>query len=358
MSQRILIIDTYYPDVLRTFAFWNGPYEEELRLTLDPGFGTGDFYSRNLRALGWETMDVIVNHHRLQGKWAEENGNPRDILSAQIDSFKPDVIFLQDLNVLLPKTDALVVGQCSCPLPPESKLRQCHTIFSSFPHYVERFKRMGINGVYNPLAFEPSIIDKCFPGVKKRDNFGRLHDVVFIGGVGNPSHWRNGMETLEMVAREIPKFCWWGYGYETLPSDSALRSKYVGNAWGVDMYQVMLQSKIVLNRHGEVAQGYTNNMRCFEATGCGALMMTERSLNLRDFFEANEAVGYGSPEEAVYLIKRYLENDDERQFIAKNGQQRTLRDHTYAQRMKTVSDTLRELLAPELPEPYASTKSV
>ena len=56
------------------------------------------------------------------------------------------------------------------------------------------------------------------------------------------------------------------------------------------MYKVYGRSKIVINRHGEVAQGFANNMRMFEATGMGALLMTGQSPNLSDFFSEKECV--------------------------------------------------------------------
>ncbi len=176
----------------------------------------------------------------------------------------------------------------------------------------------------------------------------RIHDVVFIGGVGAPGHWTSGMRTLHAVAEAIPTFKWWGYGAEHLPVNSALFQKYQGEAWGLDMYRIMLQSKIVLNRHGEVAEGYANNMRMFEATGCGAALLTEASKNLGTFFELahgfHEVAPYASIDEAIETIKLLIKYGAG---LAARGQQRTLRDHTYAQRMKTVSDTLHACLSQE-----------
>lgn len=339
---KLLLIDTYYDRFIRSFPINPaGTYESELRAVLHQSFGTFDAYSRGLSAEGWEVRDVIANHIQLANSWAFENGArdfSKSFVAHQIEDFKPDVIFLQDLSIKLPPTNALIAAQCSCPMP--SRLPKLDVVFTSFPHYVERFERMGVKAVYNPLAFDPIVLDRV------GEAGDRVYDCVFVGGVGHPSHWQRGMETLEAVARAIPTFKWWGYGYETLPADSALRDKYQGQAWGLDMYRIFLQSKIVLNRHGEVAQGMTNNMRCFEATGCGAVLLTERSLNLQDFFSGTEALGYGSPDEAIAAIQSLLKNDDVRREIGRRGQERTLSDHTYAKRMKTVSDVLVGMLNP------------
>jgi len=106
------------------------------------------------------------------------------------------------------------------------------------------------------------------------------------------------------------------------------------------MYEILQKSKIVINRHGEVAAGFANNMKLFETTGCGALLLTEAAPNLADFFAINECATYSSPVEAVSKINYYLENFEERKEIAMRGQERTMRDHTYTQRMAKVSNEL------------------
>lgn len=334
---KILIVDTLYQQFLDSWQHNPaGSYDSELRQLLNFSFGTFDAYSRNLSSLGWETEDCIAN-------WQFSRPPSSDC----------DVVFMQDLSIEPPVKGQLLAGQLSCPWPGDDRVKRHDVLFSSFPHYIDRIEALGVKAVYNPLAFDPIVLERV--GVQspfrldKLDNGNpelseRPYDCVFVGGVGAPSHWRKGMEVLEAVAREIPTFKWWGYGFSEVSRFSPLRDKYQGEAWGLDMYKILLQSKIVLNRHGEVAEGYTNNMRCFEATGCGAMLMTERSKNLHDFFSSTEAVAYSGPEEAVWAIKGLLNNEPLRKQIAAGGQARTLRDHTYAQRMKTVSDTLTEML--------------
>jgi hypothetical protein len=335
-ANKILLIDTIYPDFIRSLPFDpHSTYDVELRKVLDRQFGTSDFFSRNLKALGWDAVDFIANYYELQLMWNKENKG-----SNIIDKFQPDVLFLQDLSVAwsADRRPAIVAAQVSCAFDDE-RAKQCDIIFTSLPTHVPRIEALGVKAQYLPLAFEPRVLE----GFPHRE---RIHDVVFIGGVGNPSHWKAGMEVLEHVAREIPTFKWWGYGVATLPADSALRGRYQGQAWGRDMYDILLQSKICLNRHGEVAQGYANNMRMYEATGCGAMLLTDNALNLEGLFAGHEVVSYSNASEAVDFIKFYLVNIGWRENIASYGQARTLRDHTYAQRMKVVSETLKRMLEP------------
>jgi spore maturation protein CgeB len=107
------------------------------------------------------------------------------------------------------------------------------------------------------------------------------------------------------------------------------------------MYEVLARSRIVINRHGPVAAGYANNMRLFEATGAGAMLVTEAAPNLPDYFEpGREVVTYEGPDELIEKLRYYLEHDEERKRIAAAGQGRTLRDHTYAKVIGRLSQIL------------------
>lgn len=339
--KKIMIVDTLYPEFLNSLPFdVNSSYHIELRKVMDRKFGTSDFFSRGLRQQGWHTMDIIANHMGLQQMWAESNLAGRglrgsNILDLQIEFYAPDVIFMQDLSVSLPDGNWLLAGQCSCALPSEDLLRRYAMIFTSLPGHVEHFRSIGVGAEYLPLAFDSSVMDGGL-GLAKH----RAFDVSFVGGVG--VHWREGMDVLETVARQVPTFKWWGYGAEQLPA-GALRFAYQGEAWGLDMYRVLAQSKIVLNRHGEIAAGFANNLRMYEATGCGAMLLTD---NYTTHFEDDEKVFYEGGLDAVSKIQYYLAHDEERRRVAWQGQSRTLRDHAYSHRMAKVSEVLKGMLCP------------
>lgn len=336
---RILIADTAYPEFLKTAPIGSGTYEEELRSFLSRQFGTFYAYSRNLASLGHECIDVIVNHESLQQLWSKEHLCFSDIFEAQIKHYDPDVILLQDLSIAVNKTDRILAAQCSC--RPPDKIPPLDVVFSSLPNLIQHFDGLGIRTLFLPLAFEPSVLDGPQPT--------RDIDISFVGGVGRDLHWRKGTETLELIAEEFGEsFHWYGYGLERLPSGSALRACYRGPAWGREMYSIYRRSRIVVNRHGEIADGHANNLRMFEATGCGAMLLTEEAANLKDFFNDSECVHYNSPAQAVELIREFIADDDRRESVAYAGQMRTLRDHTYAERMKPVSETLKRMWWPSI----------
>ena len=133
----------------------------------------------------------------------------------------------------------------------------------------------------------------------------------------------------------------WGFVNDDLRRGSPIHERYHGEAWGLEMYEVLARSRITINRHGDIANGYSNNMRLYEATGVGTLLLTEASANLEELFEpGREVVAYYSEDDLVEKIEHYLEQDSERAAIAAAGQQRTLSEHTYRQRMAELAALL------------------
>lgn len=79
-----------------------------------------------------------------------------------------------------------------------------------------------------------------------------------------------------------------------------------------------------------------NNLRTFEATGCGAFLLTEHSREQAEilFRDGEEIACYRNPEELVQLAQRFLDDESARARIAAAGQRRCLAEHTLAHRMQ------------------------
>ena len=74
-------------------------------------------------------------------------------------------------------------------------------------------------------------------------------------------------------------------------------------------------------------------MRLYEATGVGALLLTDNQLDLSDLFEPGKEVAtYDSIPDCVDRISRLLADASLREQIAHAGQARTLSAHTYHNR--------------------------
>lgn len=372
MFKKILILDTYYPAFLDEF-YKNNPkaknlnYERQKRSLQNSLFGTSDFYSKSLNQLGFSSTEIIINNTILQERWEKEyakriklnlhnklidifikavpfianrvsSRSNLEILKEQIEYYKPDILYCQNIGYTDPaflysvkNKVKLLVGQIASPLPPKLFLKPYDLIITSFPHFIGKFKKMGIKAEYLKLCFESSI-PKRIPKQK------RIYDVTFVGGISRVH--KAGLKLLYKLAEEVDLDVW-GYGREELDKGSRLYKSHHGEAWGKDMYKIFLQSKITVNRHIDIAENYANNMRLYEATGCGAMLLTDKKKNLNEMFSVGrEVVEYGSIGDLAAKIKYYLTNEKERVKIAKAGQAKTMKRHNYSVRMKELVEIL------------------
>lgn len=351
----VAIVDTYYPEALDALLVGANDlnYDRLLRRLLDASFGTSDYVSASLRARGWEAADIIGNCDQLQQLWAREHLYPKGIVSyaspaeiavRQILEMRPNVVFLQDLSFFdvgtiygLQSQGFVVAGQCSCPWPGDAAVGACNVVFTSFPHYVERIAKTGARAQFLKLAFSPLAAERA--GAFERDL-----PVTFVGGFGR--HWDRAPGYLEQLARVVPEFRWWGYGIENVRGYEALRAAYQGPAWGLDMYRIYARSQIVVNRHGEVAESCGNNLRQYEATGMGAMLLTDcvgRAGSPAENFAEGEVVVYDDGLHLTGLVQHYLGSTG-RGGIAHRGRERTWSEHTYDHRAEVLDSVLRRRL--------------
>jgi spore maturation protein CgeB len=369
---KLLILDTDYPEFLyRLYAQHPGlerqSYEHQMRVRYESLFGAADFYASNLRKLGYEVWHVYANNEFMQKVWARENGlrlrgDRRwefrlrrgivpwvsrvqrawfyDILKAQIEHYKPDILLNEAmdgisstfLKEMKPRV-RLLMGQHAAPLPEGEDFSCYDLVVSSLPNLVEHFRKMGVQAEPNRLAFEPRVLRRLRNGEPKTP-------ITFVGSMTLYHDGR--VRLLESLCGYLDTKIY-GKGIDCLPKDSLIRQHYHGEAWGVDMYQILFNSKITVNHHIGMAKSYANNLRLFEATGVGTLLVTDWKKNLHEMFEpGKEVVSYRTPEECVEMIQYYLEHDEEREAIARAGQQRTLRDHTYSKRVQELVDIIRK----------------
>ena len=64
---------------------------------------------------------------------------------------------------------------------------------------------------------------------------------------------------------------------ERLAPGSPLRSAYQGAAWASSMYDKLFNARITLNHHIGISGDFANNMRLYEATGVGSLLLTDQT---------------------------------------------------------------------------------
>jgi hypothetical protein len=372
---RFLILAADYPAFTRwLYAERPGlerrPYAEQARVRRQALFNLPFFFADNLNKLGHEAHDIYVNNEPMQKTWAREHGLQSsrsrrwqfrfrrgivpwfakiegawlyDILAAQIRHYQPDVVLNQAMNTIttrflqdLKPHIGLLVGQhAASPLPSGMDFGCYDLVVSSFPPTVEQFRRRGIAAELHRLGFDVECLS-CMIGDQ------RPFDITFVGSLLSIHSSR--VRLLEAVCSRLRQARVWTADADRIPSDSPIRKCCRGQAWGREMYTILGRSKITLNHHGDIAP-YANNLRLYEATGMGALLVTDWRENLRDMFEPGaEVVTYRNVDECVDRIEHYLTHAEEREAIARAGHERTMREHTYYHRSKELVDILERYL--------------
>lgn len=374
---RFLILSADYSEFLRWLytqhpGLESRPYEEQKQTRIESLFAGPYNYSCDLEKLGHEANDIYANNEYMQKAWAREHGlrlsrdwrwdfrlrrgivpwmsrikDQRwfyDILAAQIRYYKPDVLLNQAMDTLSssrffhemkPHVGLLMGQHAASPLPKGEDCSCYDLVISSFPPTVERFRRKGTPAELHRLGFAPEWLS-CMDGEE------RPFDITFIGSF-HPIH-SSRVALLEALCSRLPQVKVWAQGVDHLAPGSSIRNCHQGLAWGREIFKIFSRSKITLNHHGDILP-YANNLRLYEATGMGALLITDWKENLHEMFEpGQEVIAYHSPEECAELVQYYLTHDVERKAIADAGQQRTLRDHTYYKRMQEFADIVQNYL--------------
>lgn len=404
MSYRFQKFTTVYPDFIRQFLNENTDYRslsysELYGRFVGSHYGWANYYAKNLNNLGVQAEDLFVNIEPLQKAWAKEygveysaNNWQRDIILAQVKSFRPDVLYLQDLYYF----DAsfrkqlrercgkrlLMLGWQAAPIQDYAVLRDLDVVLTCAPHFAAFLNKAGANGVLFLHAFESSILSAIRPAPRRNLDFTFIGSFVLREGFHQE---RYGM--VQTLFQSTPLEVWGEVSINRAPSKpnrllskaaaianrfpAAEKLKKVRNGFapnprqssfagrgdlvfpdrfhdpvfGLRYYEILASSKVTFNSHIDCAEQYAGNMRLFEATGAGACLVTDRKHNLSEIFEPDvEVVTYGSVEECAEKVRYLLEHDSEREAIAAAGQSRVLRDHTFEKRAKCLDELIRQAL--------------
>ena len=105
-----------------------------------------------------------------------------------------------------------------------------------------------------------------------------------------------------------------------------------------DMPLIFRQSKINLNISlRSIRSGIP--LRAFDIMGCGGFLLSNFQRDFLDYFVPGEDfVFYENKEDLLWKIDYYLEHEEERQAIARNGYDKVSAGHTYRHRIKEMLD--------------------
>lgn len=173
-------------------------------------------------------------------------------------------------------------------------------IFLAQREYVHRFRAVGLNAHWLPLA--------CDPEIHAPADVPKQYDLSFVGSLSHNPRRQSLLRRLDETIGIHCERCWWD-----------------------DMARVISQSRITFNN----AVKNDLNMRVFEALSIGTLLLTDRApgSELETLFHDGEELAiYRSDDELLDITRFYLDNPGLQEQIAKHGQQIVHNAHTYRHR--------------------------
>jgi hypothetical protein len=292
---------------------------------------------------------TCANDSRLQGRWAREHGvrrgaSPEDILLAQIEHHRTEVLYNLD-PVAFPSSFVRRLPGCvrktlcwrAAPSG-NADLTAYGAVLGNFPSILQSWRDKGCRAEWFSPAIDPAM------GEYVQDE--RPIDVLFVGGYSR--HHSARARTLEKVAAlagsrnivycldasRLTRLAESSIGY-LLPLQKHRRPRIVAGiakppVFGRELYELIGRSKIVLNGAIDMAGQDRGNMRCFEAMGCGALLVSDAGNYPEGMIAEDTMLAYRDEKSCLEQIERAISDWTAVRQIAMNGRIRVNDIHTKA----------------------------
>ena len=275
----------------------------------------------------------------LQRLWAREQGMPANaslssILLAQIENHRSEVFYNldpmrygSDFVRKLPSCVKKAIAWRAAPSP-GADFGAYDAVVCNFPNILQSYRARGWRAEYFFPAHDPEMNPYAA-------NTDRPVDVLFVGGYSR--HHRQRAVILEAVSSmrdsvnvvfcldrsrltrlaESPIGRLLPLASHRRPSDICAVGREP--VFGRDLYAMISTAKIVLNGAVDMAGTDRGNMRCYEAMGCGALMVSDEGSYPEGMQNGETMWLYESDSDAKTIIRNALVHLDESRAIALKG---------------------------------------
>lgn len=172
-------------------------YSEQQAVLFHNAMTYGDSFSQGMQSLGNDAWEIVYDLEILQKKWAEENNIKfssenwrQEIILAQIEHFRPDVVYFQDVNSLSPENrrslksrfpfiKLIVIFRGFPKITPDllQHLSSADILLAGSPLLLNKFKELNPDTHLVYHFFDPNILKKIRPHTIQ-------YDFTFIGSSG------------------------------------------------------------------------------------------------------------------------------------------------------------------------------
>ncbi|WP_338666873.1 CgeB family protein [Pseudodesulfovibrio methanolicus] len=189
------------------------------------------------------------------------------------------------------------------------------------------------NALYLPLAAQPNFHRPTELSPVERRKFGS--EISFMGA-GYPNRRKAFHELINH------DFKIWGTEWEGDHVLEPLLQLKGARVTPEECVKIFNATTINLNLHSSIQAdklvtfGDFVNPRTFELAACGAFQLVDKRTLMDEAFTEDELATFSSIEELSEKIEYFSSQPKERQAFADRARARALKDHTYAQRMRTL----------------------
>jgi len=307
------------------------------------------------------------NYETLQFKWAVENGlktkNLDDIRIAQLEELKPDIYYNfstyydnEKLQTILLRKDLITVcwdatiGSYFPPLHEKYHIRA--TLYEPFFKY---WNQHGYNSVLLPPAFPESWnnldsskkdIDILFYGQVNEHFFSERNMIIDEIIRWNKTKGYNFQLYLQLPKQKKPLINIRGlnrYAHWLPVATKTIRVNTQPPIYGQELYEKISRSKIVINAFGNFNVQYKENMRNYESTGCGAVLISEDGIYPDHFQPNKDFYTYKTTKELFEKIELVMAMPDHGAEIAKKTRDKLRKVYSKEEQWKRFVNAVNNL---------------
>lgn len=314
-----------YAPRLRQLMGENVSFTDQVKVFLEDRYAASHI-QKPILAADPSAFFVNGNDAHLQRAWAQEHGVPshtalEDILLAQIEEHRADVFYNLDpirfgdkFVARLPSCVKRHIAWRAAPSPHDN-FRSYHLVVCNFPAILKRYSDRGFRTAY----FFPAHDDEMDAYAARSE---RPIDLLFVGGFSR--HHKRRALILEAVAKlsdrwhvrfhldrsrltrlaESPLGVFPPLRFQRRPP--LVRAVAQPGVFGRALYDAIGNAKIVLNTAVDMAGEERGNMRCYEAIGCGALLLSDEGHYPPGMVPGSTLLTYRDASDATKSIERLL----------------------------------------------------
>lgn len=373
------VYSTFLKEFNKTYYDNNDDYETSLNKLFSCNYSISNNLTKSLSKLNYKCIEIVENANLIQKKWLKEYGNKDSkeaILTQQIKYYKPDFIYIGNADLadnkfienIKKKSNVKKIFCFNCaPLTKKimQNLKNVDGVITCTKGYEQKIN----NHLKKKVLLMRHSFDKNYQ--PQNENKPRNIDITFIGSL----FLKEGLHAKRVsliyrlmknfkntyIAINFSNYFFLYFSFNILRSIFLFKLHkdiffyykllyvYIFSKkaiFGNKMMNILKSSKILVNTHIDDTE-YAGNMRLFEGTGMGCLVLTDFKKELDKIFQIKKEIEiFTNDNDLVEKCKYFLKNEKELLNISKNGNLRTLADHTYEQRVllldKYIKDSIYE----------------